>query len=528
MGQGTPGHDGGPGDGIGENDAGAPPTQDDAGRVIDPPPETREDGGVPIPKPPTTVDRRIVPTHALEDGTHPNPAYADARADALALGYGAYDYGGGELHQPRTLDGGSVPSLGPKARRLLRFAHLADLQLTDDESTTRVATLDSRGATSSALRTQDAYLCHLANAAVRAINREDEADPVAFTVLGGDNIDNAQPNELDWLLGIFSGDRPVACDSGDVTDLVAGPLNDPKDPFMPEGLATPWLWVSGNHDEEVQGNLAVSNTLRANATSSFCALGTRDYSDPDEIRQGTGFVADDAREPMFPAELMARLAAVGDGHGIGADQVERGKAFYHYDVPDAPVRFVVMDTAAETGGAEGMLRRADVDAFVAPAIEEARALGRIVILVSHHAIDALTTDGGTLGTTQEGAMLPQDFRAFLAGYDHVLFSLVGHAHAHDARPIEAGSHAYWEVQTASIADFPHQLRMVELWDGDNGHFMLRATAIDVDTSDDALAEQGRVLGIVDYTTGWAVLGPPPPAGRTNVELWIRAPLEGSE
>ncbi len=484
------------------------------------------DGGVaPVARPLSTVDQRIVPSHALEDGTHPNPAYADARASALSQGYGAYTWGPGESAVPRTLDGGPVPALGRNARRILRFAHLSDLQLTDEESTTRVATVDSRGQASAALRTQDAYLCHLANAAVRAINRENAADPVAFTLLGGDNIDSAQENELDWLIGILNGGLPVECDSGADDDLLAGAANDPKDAFMPEGLAMPWLWVSGNHDELVQGNLGVNNTLRSNATSGFCALGTRDYSDPDEIRSGSGFVSDERRKPMFPAELMARLADTDDGHGISARQVTRGKAFYHYDVADAPVRFVVMDTAAEAGGASGMLRRSDVDAFVKPAIEEAKALGRIVILASHHAIDALTVDGGTLGSRQDGAMRPEEFRAFLAEYDHVLFSLVGHSHVHEVRAIETPGHAYWEVMTSAIADYPHELRMLELWEGDNDHYMLRATAIDVDTDGDPLAEQGRVLGIADYTTGWAALGPLPPAGHTNVELWIRKPSE---
>src|SRR5690606_26196995 len=159
-----------------------------------------------------------------------------------------------------------------------------------------------------------------------------------------------------------------------------------------------------------------------------------------------------------------------DGHGIGDAQVALGKAFYHYDLPGVPVRIVVMDTAAETGGASGMLRLAHVEEFVIPAIEEARDLGRFVVLASHHAIDALTLDGGPCGSRQEGALLPEDLRAILGGYDHVLFSLVGHSHVHDVRPITTpGGHGFWEVMTAAIADYPHELRTIELWDGDNGY-----------------------------------------------------------
>jgi hypothetical protein len=221
---------------------------------------------------------------------------------------------------------------------------------------------------------------------------------------------------------------------------------------------------------------------------------------------------------------MVRLADTDDGHGIGPEQVTRGKAFHHYDVPGAPLRIVVMDTAAETGGASGMLRQADVDEFVIPAIEEARELGYVVMLASHHAIDALTSDGGTFGSAQDGALLPDDFRAILGAYDNVLFSLVGHSHVHDVQAVQTPQgRGYWQVMTAAIADYPHELRTVELWDGDNGWFMLRATAVDIDTEGDALAEQGRVYGIVDYTTGWAAVGDQPPAERVNVELWVPKP-----
>jgi hypothetical protein len=525
--------------GAGGEGTGITPLEPDAGALADaaadgsspPDPDDEPDGSSEPdepdagPPPVTTVDLRLVPTHALENAIGDNPSYADVRTLNLADGYGAYTWEPGYPHVPRSLDGAPPPSWGPKPKRLARFAHLADLQLADDESTTRAAATDSSGATSGALRPQDAYLCHLASAAVRTINTHHAHDPLSFTLLGGDNIDSAQPNELDWLVGILNGGRDVECDSGADDDLVAGPGNDPKDPFTPDGLRMPWLWVSGNHDELVQGNFGVTDFWRSRGEGSICVGGSRDYTEPTEVCSvASSCVSDARRRPMTPAELMARLADTGDGHGIALPQVAREKAFYHYDLPDAPVRIVVMDTAAEAGGASGMLRQADVDAFVIPAIEEAAELGRFVVLTSHHSINALTTDGGIFGSAQEGALLPADFQAQLAGYDHVLFSLVGHAHTMDAKVIDlGGGRGYWEVMTPAVADFPHELRLIELWDGDNDHYMLRATAVDVDTDGDVLAEQGRVFGIIDYTTGWAAVGPPPTPEVVNVELWVKKP-----
>ena len=505
-------------EGTGEGDNG------DAG-ASDPGDGDDDEVDASVPPPVTTVTKHLVPSHALEAATGDNPAYADVRSLDLMAGYGAYTWGPGYGYVARTLDGGAAPAWGANPKRLARFAHLADLQLADDESTTRVAATDSSGATSGALRPQDAYLCHLSRAAVRAINRQHAYDPLGFTLLGGDNIDNAQPNELDWLVGLLNGGQPIECDSGADDDLIPGPDNDPKDPFTPEGLRMPWLWVSGNHDELVQGNLAVSSFLQSRGEGSICVGGSRDYSEPTEVCSAlSSCVADARRRPMTSGELMQRLADTGDGHGIGDTQVTRQKAFYHYDLPDAPIRLVVMDTAAETGGASGMLRQADVEEFVVPAIEEARTLGRFVVLTSHHSIDSLTSDGGPFGSAQDGALLPADFRAVLSGYDNVLFSLVGHAHTLDVRPIDVGGgRFYWQVMTPAVADFPHELRIIELWDGDNDYFMMRATAVDVDTEGDALAEAGRVFGIIDYTTGWSAVAPLPGAEMTNVELWIRKP-----
>jgi hypothetical protein len=490
-------------------------------------PDAPDASGPELPPMVGTALKTLRAVHALEN-TSNNPSLPEHQRYYLDNGYGEIEWAPGEPHVARAIDGSAVPALGPKARPLVRFAHLADLQLADDESPARVANADTKGATSAALRPQDPYLCNLMSAAVHTINGLNKVVPIQFTMLGGDNVDSAQNNELDWVLGILGGGRKIECDSGSNDDLVSGPDNDPKDPFVPEGLDIPWWWVSGNHDELVQGNYPVGGTVAgaSPSTGSFSLLGTRDYRNAaGEGRiSHTGLVADPRRETMTSKTLMSRIAAMGYGHGIGAPQVDRGKAFYHFDVPGTPVRFIVLDTAAEGGGASGMLHRADVDKFVKPALDEAKATGKWVILSSHHSVEALTVDGGTFGSKQPDAMLPDEWKAFIGGYPNVLFSIVGHNHNHDVKAIvPAKGTPWWEVMTASIADFPHQFRFVEIWDGDNGWVMLRATVIDLDLESNALGAAARKLGVVDYTTGWSALREPGPTTKRNVELWARKP-----
>ena len=66
----------------------------------------------------------------------------------------------------------------------------------------------------------------MANASVRTINALHAKDPFAFTLMGGDNADSAQTNEVEWVLSILSGAPSVECDSGDDNDPVPGADND--------------------------------------------------------------------------------------------------------------------------------------------------------------------------------------------------------------------------------------------------------------------------------------------------------------
>lgn len=485
-------------------DAG-PPSQP-AGKLV---PTTREQTLVPVAEPLTKLGDK-------------NPALPGGPA-SYPPDLGELRVGPGEAPVARTLDGSPPPAAGAQPRRLLRFVHLADLQIADDESPTRVAIADTDGSTSAALRPQDADLCRLTNAAVVTINGLHRRDPVDFVVLGGDNADSAQRNEVDWVLGLLGGGA-VECDSGADNDLVPGPDNDGKDAFQAPGLAMPWWWVTGNHDVLVQGNLSVSALRRMAVLGDRSVGGTRDWTQGGALIKD-GIVPDARRELLDRSALMSRVGGDRDGHGIGDAQRSRGKAFYHFDVPGTPVRFVVLDTGSETGGSDGMLHRKDVDEVVKPALDEARAQGKWVILASHHASGALSRDGGTFGELQDDALEPEAWRSWVGGYDNVVFSLVAHSHQHRVEPIvpAGGGHAWWEVMTASIADFPHQFRVLELWDDDNGWLRLEATPVDLFTDGDPVAEEGRRLGLLDLQSRWNPSdGRGAPEAR-NVALHIRKP-----
>ncbi|WP_437774663.1 metallophosphoesterase [Sorangium sp. So ce1097] len=474
--------------------------------------------------PPLTTERTLIPRSAVLDPPERNPAVPAEIEAMLAEGYGEMDIGPGQPIAPATLDGAPPPPRGPRPKLLTRFVHLADTQLADDESPARLAIFDGPGPFASAYRPQEAHECRILNAAVRTINALHRSTPVDFVLLGGDNADSAQTNEIAWFTAILDGAERVECDSGADDDPVQGPDNDPKDPFVAEGLLMPWRWVTGNHDVLHQGNFPVDSRAEL-AIGGTSDGGTRDWSLPGGPVVTGEIVPDPQRALLSRPALLDRLAASGDGHGIGADTRAYGKAFYEFDVKGTPLRVIVLDTAAETGGANGVIAQDDVDGFIRPALDRAEREGRWVILASHHA-SRLLGDGSFAGTgapTVPGALTPDAWQALVGGYDNVLLHLAGHTHVHRVtRVTPSGGHAYWELETSALSDYPHQVRVIEIWDEDNGSLAIRGVALDYAVDDDPVAAEGRRRAIVDVTSGFGKDGSGDPSWR-NVELSIERP-----
>ena len=465
----------------------------------------------------------------LRNPTHPRDAepILDPRipadvAKALAEGYGEIELAPGEPVLPRTLDDLPAPAPGPAPKLLVRFVHLADTQLSDDESPARLANFDE--AAGGAFRPQEGHLCRMLNAAARTVNRIHVDSPLDFVLLGGDNTDNAQTNELEWFLKILDGAPRVECDSAVDDDVVPGPDNDPKDPFGPVALDVPWRWVTGNHDILRQGTWPTASYLGEPIGTSATG-GTRDYSLPGSpIVTGT-VLADPARAFLPEAEQLMRVAAGGDGHGITPEALALGRAFYTFDVADTPLRIFVMSTAAATGSSKGLIRQADIDTIIEPILQTAAADDKLVIVTSHHRAASLSI-GTEFGVGQEfaDALTGDEWTAYLGSHDHVLLHLAAHSHTmHVEAKAPIGGHAHWEVASPALADFPHQLRMMEVWDQDNGGLTIRSVAFDFAADDDPIADAGRTLGVMDFTTAWEGDGRGPSPEDRNVELFIAKP-----
>lgn len=475
----------------------------------------------------TTDTQTLTASHAFL--TSPDPGAPNDPATLpgwLAAGYGATTLGAGEplmALMPPVTPAQTAPAAGANRKLLVRFAHLPDTQLADDESPDRLCEFDEPGSTSGAFRPQEGDECRVLDAAVRTLNALHKTLPLSFVLTGGDNSDSSQQNEVGWFMQIMDGAARVKCDSGADNDPIPGPNNDGKDPFAAVGLAVPWKWVTGNHDVLVQGNFVVDDKERALAVGVDAPSGTRDYTLPGAPLTNGPVVADPARLPLHRDELMKQVAADGDGHGIGAAQMASGKAYYSFDVDGTPLRFVVLDTCAETGGDDGVVHQADIDATLKPMLDQAVSDGKWVVLASHHSTSSIGDGSGYGGVQQADALTAQAWVDFLGGYPNIVFSMVGHTHLNRIRYVSpTNGHAFWEVMTSALADYPHQFRLVEIWDDDNGWLRLRGLVTNYSTDGDPVAREAKALGVADAVAGWANDGYGGVTDR-NVELFIPKP-----
>lgn len=469
-----------------------------------------------------STERTILPLHGVVKPTR-NPQIPEMMDEMLAEGMGEWEFGAGIPISAWTLDDSTPPSPGSSAKMLTRFVHLADTQLADDESPARLAAIDGPGLLGGAYRPQEGHECRILNAAVRTINALNRSTAIDFVLLGGDNTDNAQENELDWFTSILNGSPNVHCKSGDPIGPIPQPADYPKNPFVAEGLDVPWRWVTGNHDILKQGTLKPKPGEAEGTTS---VGGTRDWSQPGAPIIKEDIVPDARRRQHTRGEMLDFIANVGDGHGITQDVKDYGKAYYWFDVKDTPVRIVVMDTATDTGSADGLIRQSDLDDFLAPALEDAKAKDKWVILTSHHGSHSLTDGGGAGGTKQDDAVSIEDWYSFVGRYENVIMHLAGHTHIHRVnKRLPEGGSPFWELESSALADWPNQMRVLEIWDQDNGYVMIRAIGLDFAEDDDPVVQDGRKRAITDYTCGYQVDGAGDPAER-NVELWIPKPGAG--
>lgn len=526
----------------------------------------------PAPAASTTLQQTVVP--------QPVPPGAPALcpfeiARYAENGYGEWRYGPG-LDPVRRVDlmpAGWDGASAAAAKRLLRFFTISDIHITDVQSPAQAIRFGYRGGLSSAYSGVMLYTHHVLDAAVRTINALHAEDPIDFGLSLGDTCNNTQYNELRWYIDVLDGGR-IDPDSGaggrapDVGDGSRGPHGDYLDSYRATGLdkSIPWYQVRGNHDHFWMGFMAVNDYLRETyvgedildigdvltdprgADSRGYYTGSIDGRTPYGDVYGVGPVEDFAAPPkvraadpdrrsLSAAEWMGEFFVTTSdppGHGFGRDDVERGFACYAFEPKaDVPLRVLVLDDTQrdddpnDHGYGHASLDRPRYDWLVTE-LERGQADG-VLMVVAAHAPIGVEPAGSPMSWSFAACVTEEELIAKLHTYPNLILWVAGHRHRNNVTALKSPDASrpelgFWEVETASLRDFPQQLRMFEVVRNGDESVSIVTTDIDTVIEEDTPAATSRTYAVAAQQIFRNRIGLPP-TGSYNAELAIQVTPE---
>lgn len=284
-------------------------------------------------------------------------------------------------------------------------------------------------------------------------------------------------------------------------------------PFRATGIGLPWYSVFGNHDGLVQGNVP-NNDLFARAAvgcvkptrlserglaevrglvaggltlaerSRVVEILSRDLVEVvfgPQITRGRwkGVRLDVRRKLLTRTEYLQehfRTSGRPVGHGYGAADAARGIGYYAF-TPKPGVRFVVLDTVADSGD------RGNVDRtqflWLEAELTAAEARREVVIAFAHHSIASMNNaaPGVHLGSGSCTAG-PEPVECLFLRHPGVVAFVTGNEHRNRIAEHARAGGGFWELVTASHTDWPQQSRLLDIVDNADGTLSIFATIFD--------------------------------------------------
>jgi metallophosphoesterase (TIGR03767 family) len=327
--------------------------------------------------------------------------------------------------------------------------------------------------------------------------------------------------------GYYDPDDP----QGDFAEwpLYGGLLDRAERSFVPVGLRrgkrpVPTYITNGNHDGLVQGNEDAIRAFEDIATGCFKPFVPQGQppvaQDPPPsllLTAGTGFfVRPDERRRFVDRFELKKVYSEGiqaDDHGFSyVDPVENiesrySATYYAWDAKPG-LRFISIDTVSD-GGVVEQSSNGNIDnpqwLWLQRELDRAEASGQLVVVFGHHPIRSLvsqapdelaspcTADDEHGHDVNPGCDLDPrlstpvhlgaDLAQLLSAHPHVIAYVAGHTHENkvlacgSAGGCPAGGN-WWEINTAAVADWPQESRLVEVMDNADGTLSIFGTTLD--------------------------------------------------
>ena len=210
------------------------------------------------------------------------------------------------------------------------------------------------------------------------------------------------------------------------------------------------------------------------------------------------------------------------GHGFSQSNVDEDFACYTFEPKaDLPIKVIVLDnTNKRTDKLRGLmyygtggLDRVRLD-WLKNELQKGQDEGKLMIIAAHIPIkpQASLTDNTPIHLFFDKAA-EDNLLAMLHGYPNLILWMAGHRHVNTitAQPYNAADlqdhpeRSFWEVETASLRDFPQQLRTFEIRRNADNTISILTTDVDpaVMPGSPAAKSRGYAIGVAQDFRGHA-------------------------
>lgn len=511
----------------------------------------------------TTLERTVIPVPVpqISPQLRPNDV-----SNYSANGYGVWEFGRGLGYEKRLdLMPSDYANTSVSTATLLHFFTMTDTHVTDKESPGQAIYYGYKWGIISGYSPAMLYTTHVLDAAVQTVNALHKEKPFDFGIFLGDGINSGQYNELRWYIDVLDG-RTIKPDSGVKDDPVPGPLNDYQDEYRAAGFnkSIKWYQVLGNHDHFWMGLFPPDDYIKSTLTGNTIldmgnvltdklriksrgfSMGVIDGRTPYGDITGAGTVADfRSGPPTVPADpdrrFLSRTEWIGEffnttsrpaGHGFGKPDMTTGFACYTFEPEaDIPIRVIVLDDTQKdenipdgSDNGHGSLDQERYD-WLVHELDKGQAEGKLIIIAAHIPIGVRLEESG-LGSLmvwdKYAAVSDTDLIARLHTYPNLLLWVSGHRHQNTITALKSPDPGhpelgFWEVETASLREFPQQFRTFEIVRNSDNTVSIFTTDVDPSVSKGSPAATSRSYAIAAHQI-FNLTAESMPSGSYNAEL----------
>jgi metallophosphoesterase (TIGR03768 family) len=196
------------------------------------------------------------------------------------------------------------------------------------------------------------------------------------------------------------------------------------------------------------------------------------------------------------------------GHGFSQSNAESGFACYAFEPrSNVPLKVIVLDdTQNETdpndhGYGKGSLDKERYDWLVSE-LDKGQAEGQLMIVAAHIPI-GVNYEGvlaPLMNWSSSAAISEKDLISKLHTYPNLILWIAGHRHLNTVTALKSPDPAhpelgFWEVETASLRDFPQQFRTFDIVRNSDDTISIFTTDVDPAVKNGSLAAQSRSYAV---------------------------------